>query len=337
LAEYLKGIIPLQREAIVKHNRMEKRKLGNTGLEVSPLAFGGNVFGWTVDKARSFELLDAFVAAGFNFIDTANSYSRWVAGNSGGESETIIGSWLKKSGNRDKVIIATKVGSDMGDGNKGLSKKYILQAVDESLKRLQSDYIDLYQSHFPDPATPFAETLEAYALLLKQGKIRAIGGSNLTPEMLREEIQVARDNNLPSYQTLQPLYNLYDRAAFEKELQPICLENNIAVINYYALASGFLTGKYRSEDHLSKSARGGGVKKYLTERGFRILNALDKVAKETSSTPAQVSIAWLLTRPTIAAPIASATSLEQLKDLQKAVTLQLSTEALKILDEASGE
>jgi aryl-alcohol dehydrogenase-like predicted oxidoreductase len=337
LAEYLKGIIPLQREAIVKNNRMEKRKLGNTGLEVSPLAFGGNVFGWTVDKARSFELLDAFVAAGFNFIDTANSYSRWVAGNSGGESETIIGSWLKKSGNRDKVIIATKVGSDMGDGNKGLSKKYILQAVDESLKRLQSDYIDLYQSHFPDPATPFAETLEAYALLLKQGKIRAIGGSNLTPEMLREEIQVARDNNLPSYQTLQPLYNLYDRAAFEKELQPICLENNIAVINYYALASGFLTGKYRSEDDLSKSARGGGVKKYLTERGFRILNALDKVAKETSSTPAQVSIAWLLTRPTIAAPIASATSLEQLKDLQKAVTLQLSTEALKILDEASGE
>jgi aryl-alcohol dehydrogenase-like predicted oxidoreductase len=316
---------------------MEKRKLGNTGLEVSPLAFGGNVFGWTVDEARSFELLDAFIAAGFNFIDTANSYSRWVEGNKGGESETIIGNWLKRSGNRHKIVIATKVGSDMGDGNKGLSRKYIIQAVDESLKRLQTDYIDLYQSHFPDPATPFAETLEAYSILVKQGKIRAIGGSNLTHEMLREEIQVAKESGLPSYQTLQPLYNLYDRAMFEKELQPICLENNIAVINYYALASGFLTGKYRSEDDLSKSARGSGAKKYLTERGLRIVDALNKVSSQVSSTPAQVSIAWLLTRPTIAAPIASATSLQQLQDLEKAVTLKLSEEALKILDEASAE
>jgi aryl-alcohol dehydrogenase-like predicted oxidoreductase len=316
---------------------MEKRKLGNTGLEVSPLAFGGNVFGWTVDEARSFELLDAFIAASFNFIDTANSYSRWVEGNKGGESETIIGNWLKRSGNRHRVVIATKVGSDMGDGNKGLSRKYIIQAVEESLKRLQTDYIDLYQSHFPDPTTPFAETLEAYSILIKQGKIRAIGGSNLTPEMLKEEIQVAKESGLPSYQTLQPLYNLYDRAMFEKELQPICLENNIAVINYYALASGFLTGKYRSEDDLSKSARGSGVKKYLTERGLRIVDALNKVSSQISSTPAQVSIAWLLTRPTIAAPIASATSLQQLQDLEKAVTLKLSEEALKILDEASAE
>ncbi len=316
---------------------MEKRKLGTTGLEIAPLAFGGNVFGWTVDEARSFELLDAFVVAGFNFIDTANSYSRWAPGHKGGESETIIGHWLKKRGNRDKVIIATKVGSDMGEGNKGLSKKYILQAVEESLYRLQTDYIDLYQSHFPDESTPIAETLEAYVVLLKQGKIRAMGGSNLTAAQLTEEILVAKDNGLPCYQTLQPLYNLYERAVFEKELQPICIQNNIAVINYFALASGFLTGKYRSENDFSKSVRGGSMHKYLNERGLRILNALDKVSQQYTATPAQVSIAWLLTRPTIVAPIASATNIEQLKDLESAVTLKLDEEAIKILDEASAE
>lgn len=316
---------------------MEKRKLGTTGLEIAPLAFGGNVFGWTVNEARSFELLDAFIAAGFNFIDTANSYSRWAPGHKGGESETIIGNWLKKRGNRDKVIIATKVGSDMGEGNKGLSKKYILQAVEESLFRLQTDYIDLYQSHFPDTATAISETLEAFAELMKQGKVKAIGGSNLTAAQLTEEIQVAKDNSLPCYQTLQPLYNLYERAAFEKELQPICMQNNIAVINYFALASGFLTGKYRSENDFSKSIRGGSMHKYLNQRGFRILDVLDKVSQQYNATPAQVSIAWLLTRPTIAAPIASATNTEQLQDLEKAVSLKLDEEAIKILDEASAE
>jgi aryl-alcohol dehydrogenase-like predicted oxidoreductase len=316
---------------------MEKRKLGTTGLEIAPLAFGGNVFGWTVDEARSFELLDAFIAAGFNFIDTANSYSRWAPGHKGGESETIIGNWLKKRGNRDKVIIATKVGSDMGEGNKGLSKKYILQAVEESLFRLQTDYIDLYQSHFPDTATPISETLEAFAELMKQGKVKAIGGSNLTAAQLTEEIQVAKDNSLPCYQTLQPLYNLYERAAFEKELQPICMQNNIAVINYFALASGFLTGKYRSENDFSKSIRGGSMHKYLNQRGFRILDVLDKVSQQYNATPAQVSIAWLLTRPTVAAPIASATNTEQLQDLEKAVSLKLDEQAIKILDEASAE
>jgi len=315
---------------------MEKRKLGSTGLEIAPLAFGGNVFGWTADEATSFKLLDAFVDAGFNFIDTANTYSSWVAGNVGGESETKIGKWLKQKGNREKVVIATKVGSEMG-GKKGLSKKYILEAVEGSLDRLQTDYIDLYQSHYPDPSTPIAETLEAYAQLIKQGKVRAIGGSNLTAAQLTEEIEVSKQARLPGYQTLQPLYNLYDRAVFENELQQICLDNNIAVINYYALASGFLTGKYRSESDLSKSARGGGVKKYLNERGLRILNALDKVSQQYNATPAQVSIAWLLTRPTIAAPIASATNIEQLRDLEKAVSLKPDNEAILLLNEASAE
>ncbi len=315
---------------------MEKRKLGSTGLEIAPLAFGGNVFGWTADEATSFKLLDAFVDAGFNFIDTANTYSSWVAGNVGGESETIIGKWLKQKGNREKIVIATKVGSEMG-GKKGLSKKYIFEAVEESLDRLQTDYIDLYQSHYPDPSTPIAETLEAYAQLIKQGKVRAIGGSNLTAAQLTEEIEVSKQTGLPGYQTLQPLYNLYDRAVFENELQHICLDNNIAVINYYALASGFLTGKYRSESDLSKSARGGGVKKYLNEHGLRILNALDKVSQQYNATPAQVSIAWLLTRPTIAAPIASATNIEQLRDLEKAVSLKPDNEAILLLNEASAE
>jgi len=316
---------------------MQKRTLGNTGLTVSPLTLGGNVFGWTIDEQKSFEILDAWLAAGFNFIDTADSYSSWVPGNKGGESEVIIGNWMKKRGNRDQVILATKLGSEMGPGKKGLSKKYISEAAEASLRRLQTDYIDLYQSHWPDPETPYEETFEGYAELLKEGKVRAIGASNFSAKQLTDSLEAAGKNNLPSYQTLQPLYNLYDRAVFENELEKICLDNNIGVINYYALASGFLTGKYRTENDFSKSARGGGVKKYLTERGLRILKALDEVAARYNSTPASVSIAWLLTRPAIAAPIASATSIEQLNSLSKAVELRLDKDAVELLTAVSAE
>ena len=316
---------------------MQKRTLGNTGLTVSPLTLGGNVFGWTIDEQKSFEILDAWLAAGFNFIDTADSYSSWVPGNKGGESEVIIGNWMKKRGNRDQVILATKLGSEMGPGKMGLSKKYISEAAEASLRRLQTDYIDLHQSHWPDPETPYEETFEGYAELLKEGKVRAIGASNFSAKQLTDSLEAAEKNNLPSYQTLQPLYNLYDRAVFENELEKICLDNNTGVINYYALASGFLTCKYRTENDFSKSARGGGVKKYLTERGLRILKALDEVAARYNSTPASVSIAWLLTRPAITAPIASATSIEQLNSLSKAVELQLDKDAVKLLTEASAE
>ena len=316
---------------------MQKRTLGNTGLEVSPLTLGGNVFGWTIDEKKSFEILDEWVASGFNFVDTADSYSSWVPGNRGGESESIIGNWTKKQGNRNKLIIATKLGSEMGPGKKGLSKKYILEAAEASLRRLQTDYIDLYQSHWPDPQTPYEESLEAYAQLLKQGKVRAIGASNFSARQLTDSLEAAGKNGLPAYQTLQPLYNLYDRSVFENELETICVDNNIGVINYYALASGFLTGKYRTESDLSKSARGGGVGKYLTERGLRILKALEEVAARYNSAVASVSIAWLLTRPAVSAPIASATSSEQLKELTKAVELQLDKNAVELLDTASAE
>jgi aryl-alcohol dehydrogenase-like predicted oxidoreductase len=292
---------------------MKKRKLGNSGLEVSPLAFGGNVFGWTVDESMSFKLLDAFVASGFNLIDTADVYSRWAPGNRGGESEAIIGKWLKQSGNRKRVIIATKVG--MGPNKKGLSKRYILQAVEDSLKRLQTDYIDLYQSHIDDPETPLEETLESYAQLIKEGKVRAIGASNYGAERLSQALRTSKQRGYPIYQSLQPLYNLYDRAEYEASLEPLCQEEGLGVISYFSLASGFLTGKYRSESDLSKSARGRIVKKYLNDCGLRILNALDQVASQYNSTPARVSIAWLIARPSITAPIASATSLEQLNDL----------------------
>ncbi|RZJ66698.1 MAG: aldo/keto reductase, partial [Flavobacterium sp.] len=263
---------------------MEKRQLGNTDLHVYPITFGGNVFGWTIDEKQSFELLDAFTGAGFNFIDTADVYSRWADGNKGGESETIIGNWMKKKKNRNDIVLATKVGSDMGDGKKGLSKKYILKAVDDSLKRLQTDYIDLYQTHFDDEGTPITETLEAYAQLIKEGKVRHIGASNLTPERLRESLQVAADNALPLYETFQPHYNLYEREKFENGLEPLCLGNSLGVLNYYSLASGFLTGKYRSKDDLDKSQRGAGVAKYLDDRGFKILAALDEVSKQLNST-----------------------------------------------------
>ena len=313
---------------------MEKRQLGNSGIEVAPLAFGGNVFGWTIDEPTSFKLLDAFVDAGFNLIDTADSYSRWKEGNHGGESETIIGNWMKQRGNRDKVIIATKVGSDMGEG-KSLKKNYIFKAVEDSLKRLQTDHIDLYQSHFDDLSTPVEETMDAYAELVKQGKVKAIGASNLSIERLKRSVEYSESNGLPRYETLQPLYNLYDREGFEKELQPFSLQNNIGVINYYSLASGFLTGKYRSENDLSKSARGGGVKKYLNDRGFKILQALDEVAKRYNTKPATISLAWLMAQPAIAAPIASATNTEQLNDLIASANLKLDKEAIDVLNKAS--
>jgi aryl-alcohol dehydrogenase-like predicted oxidoreductase len=314
---------------------MEKKKLGNSGIAVTPLAFGGNVFGWTIDEPASFKLLDAFVDAGFNLIDTADTYSRWKPENVGGESETIIGNWMKQRGNRDKVIVATKFGSDMGNNKKGLSKKYMMEAVEASLKRLQTDYIDLYQSHFDDTATTVGETMEGYAALVKQGKVRAIGASNMSLERLKQSVEYSEANALPRYETLQPLYNLYDRQAFEKEFRPYCLEKNISVINYYSLASGFLTGKYRTENDLSKSARGDGNKKYMNERGFKILAALDIVAKRYNSNPATVSLAWLNAQPSIAAPIASATNIAQLNDLIASAKLRLDNEAMDVLNKAS--
>ena len=287
---------------------METRKLGNSELMVPPLCFGGNIFGWTVDEPTSFKLLDALVDSGFNFVDTADVYSRWAEGNSGGESETIIGNWMKSRGNRDKMIIATKVGMEMGPDKKGLSKTYIRQAVEDSLQRLQTDTIDLYQSHKDDEETPLEETLEAYAELITAGKVRAIGASNYTGARLVESLNVSKAKGLPAYVCLQPHYNLADRAGYESDLEPVVLEHNIGVIPYFSLASGFLTGKYRSEEDLSKSARGQGVKKYLNDRGFNILAALDEVAAQHNSTPARVAIAWLIARPSITAPIASATN-----------------------------
>src|SRR6266481_2228629 len=297
-----------------------KRKLGNSGLEIAPIVFGGNIFGWTADEPTSFQLLDAFIAAGFNAVDTADVYSKWVPGNKGGESETIIG---------------TKVGAEMGPGKKGLSKKYILAAVEDSLQRLQTDYIDLYQSHVDDPDTPLEETLEVYAKLIQQGKVRAIGASNYDAKRLGEALQVGKQKGLPRYESLQPHYNLYERAEFEAELAPLCLRENIGVIPYFSLASGFLAGKYRSEADLAKSARGTLVKKYLNERGFQILGALDQVAKTHGSTPTRVTLAWLLAQPSVTAPIASATNLDQLRELISAADLKLDPESLEKLNRAS--
>jgi aryl-alcohol dehydrogenase-like predicted oxidoreductase len=313
---------------------MDTRRLGNSDLIVSRLCFGTNVFGWTIDEPTAFKLLDALVDNGINFIDTADVYSRWAHGGVGGQSETIIGNWLKKSGKRDKVIIATKAGMEMAPDKKGLSRTYITKAVEDSLKRLQTEYIDLYQAHEDDIHTPLQETLETFTDLIKQGKVRAIGASNYNGNRLEQALNISKEHNLASYQTLQPLYNLYDRHDFETDMQPVCLENNISVINYYSLASGFLTGKYRTEDDLAKTKRASN-KKYFNERGFKILEVLDKVAARCNANPAQVSIAWLLSRPTVAAPIASATSMEQLGDLLKAVELKLSAEDIKVLDDAS--
>lgn len=314
---------------------MEKRNLGNSGLAVAPLAFGGNVFGWTADEKTSFRLLDEFVAAGFNLIDTADVYSRWIPGHQGGESETIIGKWAKQTGKRDKVIIATKIGMEMGPDKKGLSRAYILQGIEDSLRRLQTDYIDLYQSHQDDEATPLEETLATYAGLIKQGKIRAIGASNYSAGRLSEALQVSKQLGLPRYESLQPLYNLYERADYESQLERVCQDNGLGVISYFSLASGFLSGKYRSESDLGKSPRGQMVKKYLDDRGQRILKALDQVAKEHQSTPAKVSLAWLIARPGITAPIASATNEDQLRDLVGATQLKLDSAGIEKLNQAS--
>lgn len=314
---------------------MNMRELGHSGLKVAPLAFGGNVFGWTVDEPTAFTLLDAFVEAGLNLIDTADMYSTWVQGNKGGESETIIGHWLKRSRKREQVVIATKCGMEMGPNKKGLSKRYILNAVEDSLKRLQTDYIDLYQSHLDDSETPLEETLEAFAQLVKAGKVRVIGASNYGAERLAQALQVSEKHGYPSYQSLQPEYNLYDRAGYEAKLEPVCVEHGLGVITYYSLASGFLSGKYRSENDLSKSARGQGIKKYLDDRGFRILKALDQVAEQHESVPARVALAWLIARPSVTAPIASATSLAQLNDLVEATRLRLDPASIDLLDRAS--
>jgi aryl-alcohol dehydrogenase-like predicted oxidoreductase len=311
---------------------MDKRKLGKTGLEIAPLVFGGNVFGWTADEATSFALLDAFVGHGFNAIDTADVYSSWAPGNAGGESETIVGKWLKARGGRDRIVIITKVGSEMGPGKSGLSKAYIMRAVEDSLRRLQTDTIDLYLSHRPDPDTPIGETLEAHQRLIEQGKIRSVGGSNYDAAGLAAALKASTPPGRARYEVLQPEYNLYDRAGYEGELERLVVNEGVGVITYFSLASGFLTGKYRSEADLSKSPRGGGIKRYLDERGLSLLGALDDVAAQHDATPAQVALAWLIARPSVTAPIASATSVAQLDELVKAARLKLDRDAIERLD-----
>lgn len=314
---------------------LQKRRLGRTSLEIAPLVFGGNVFGWTADEKTSFDLLDRFADAGFNAIDTADVYSRWAPGNSGGESETIIGKWMKARGNRDRIVVVTKVGSDMGQGKRDLSAAYIMRAVEASLKRLQSDFIDLYLSHWPDETTPYEETLGAYRKLIEQGKVRHVGASNLDAGQLGAALKVAKEKELPRYDVLQPEYNLYGRAAFDGPLRDLCMAEDIGVINYYGLASGFLSGKYRSEADLGKSARGEAVKKYLNPRGMRILAALDGVSARHGARPAEVALAWIIARPGVTAPIASATSLEQVDSLIRAAELKLDATDIAQLDEAS--
>jgi aryl-alcohol dehydrogenase-like predicted oxidoreductase len=316
---------------------MKKRQLGHSGIEVPTLCFGGNVFGWTADEQRSFELLDALLESGLNFVDTADSYSHWAPGNHGGESETIIGRWFKARGNRAKVILATKVGSPMGEGKKGLSRNYIRQAVEDSLRRLQTDYIDLYQSHRDDDSTPQAETLGAYAELIQAGKMRAIGASNFTAARLQSALEVSREHSWPRYESLQPEYNLYDRAGYESSLEPVCVKNGLGVIPYFSLASGFLSGKYRLAEGAASRPRAGMLKKYFNERGMRILDTLIDVARELNVTPAQVALAWLIARPSITAPIASATTVAQLQELMAATRLELPPGAVEVLNQASAE
>jgi len=313
---------------------MEMRKLGNTDLRTAPVVLGGNVFGWTIDEKQSFAVLDEFTALGFNAVDTADVYSRWAHGNEGGESETIIGKWMKARGNRDKVLLITKVGYDMGEG-KNISREYMLKQADNSLRRLQTDYIDLYFTHLDDDETPVEETLRAHEELIKAGKVRWIGASNLSPERLRASLEASEAKGLPRYEVFQPEYNLYERQGFEDGVGPICKEHGLGVIAYFALASGFLTGKYRSEDDLGKSARGRGVKKYLNDRGMRILKALDETAEKHKTTHAAVSLAWLMAKPPVTAPIASATSVGHLKSFTAAAALKLSGEDVAKLDEAS--
>ena len=315
---------------------MTLRTLGTTGLQIPALVFGGNVFGWTVDEKQSFSLLDALLERGLTAIDTADVYSAWAPGNKGGESETIIGKWLAAHpGARDKVTLFTKVGSDLGEpGKKGLSARWITDAVEDSLRRLQTDHIDLYFSHWPDSETPYEETLGAYEKLLKAGKIRAVGGSNLNAGQLQASLTVADEKGLPRYQVLQPEYNLYDRESFEGALQELTVRENIGVVTYYSLASGFLSGKYRSEKDLSQSQRGQGVGKYLNDRGFRILDALDKVAAAHDVKPAEVALAWLIAQPGVTAPIASATKIPQVDSFVTALSLTLSADEIAALNNA---
>ncbi|MBC7862244.1 MAG: aldo/keto reductase [Bacteroidia bacterium] len=314
---------------------MNKIPLGKSNLSIAPLIFGGNVFGWTVNEKTSFELLDEFVANGFNCIDTADIYSFWVDGNKGGESETIIGNWFKRSGKRKEIVIATKVGYAMPGQKNCLARSYILKSVDESLKRLQTDYIDLYQSHVDDAETPMEGTLSTYNELIKAGKVLEIGCSNFSAKRMAEAKLIAEKNNLKNYSTLQTGYNLYDREKYEGDQQQYCVENNISVIPYFSLASGFLTGKYRSKEDAKGKARGGRVETYFTEKGFKILNALDVVAKEYNCNPAEIALAWLSAQPGIVAPIASATNLTQLKSLMKSVSIKLSPTAIEMLNVAS--
>lgn len=314
---------------------LQKRVLGRSGLEVSPLALGGNVFGWTIDEAASFAILDGFAAAGGNFIDTADMYSRWVPGHAGGESENIIGRWMKSRGNRDRMVIATKVGMEMGPDAKGLAPDYIARSVEGSLKRLQTDYIDLYQSHMDDASIPLEETLGAYARLVEQGKVRAIGASNHAADRLESAIAASAGRGFPAYTVLQPLYNLMERQGYEGALADVCSRHGVGVIPYFSLASGFLTGKYRSQADLGKSPRGAWIAKYLDERGMRVLAALDQVAEARNTEPGAVALAWLLTRPNISAPIASATSAKQLQSLLDGVSLTLTAEEAERLTRAS--
>ena len=311
------------------------RQLGRSGLEVSPICLGGNVVGWTVDESMSFRLLDAWVDAGMNFVDTADVYSRWAPGHAGGESETILGKWFRQSGKRNRVVLATKVGKPMGDNDKGLSKAYIRRAVEASLRRLKTEVIDLYQSHDDDTETPLEETLTAYAELIKEGKVRAIGASNYTGPRLALALETSRRLGVPRYESLQPLYNLLEREPYESELEPVCREHGVGVINFYALASGFLTGKYRSAADLGKSVRGSGAGKYLNERGLAVLGALDAVSATVGATPAQVALAWQIARPGITAPIASATNPAQLAGLVDAAALTLDTPSIELIDRVS--
>lgn len=315
---------------------MEMRPLGNSGLTIAPLMFGGNVFGWTANEKMSFQLLDAFTDAGFNAVDTADTYTVRVPGNTGGDSERIIGQWLKQTGKRHKIMLATKVGGVFSEEKKGLRKKYILQSIDDSLARLQTDYVDLYQSHYDDADTPVEETLEAYAEVIRAGKVRAIGTSNMSPERIQESLKISRNAGFPAYQSLQPEYNLYDRQQYETTYAPLAAAENLGVIPYFALASGFLTGKYRSEADLAGSSRTKYVSKYLNPRGYTILAALDAVAAKHQSKPATVAVAWLMRQPGITAPIASATNMAQLQGLFNAVQLKLDAEDLRQLEEASG-
>jgi aryl-alcohol dehydrogenase-like predicted oxidoreductase len=314
---------------------MEKRTLGQSGIELPPLVFGGNVLGWTADEASSFKLLDQIVEAGFNAIDTADVYSAWAPGHMGGESETVIGNWLQQRGGRDKVVIATKVGMKMGSGDEGLSKAWITQEVESSLRRLQTDYIDLYQAHRDDETVPLEDTLQTFATLIEQGKVRAIGASNYTAPRLTEALETSKRLGLPRYESLQPHYNLLERALFEDALEAVCVKEGLGVINYFPLAAGFLTGKYRSEADLAKSARGQGVKKYLTERGLGIVAALEEAAADLGAAPGQIAIAWLLARPSVTAPIASATNPQQLDELLQAAQITLPAEIVARLDAAS--